>query len=770
MLKKITAVAVVLLSLLLFASCGQSEDGASEPETVKPPLPLHDYMSNLSDEQTASLESQLGLFQHPFKDAIARFGDEYELTLEDDIVSLTFENAGCTFQANIFESFTYYKDADNTADFSECDINECNIMEYASYAVIDRIVFDVEGTVLTDGIRIGMTFEQISKQLHVEGIEYDSACAARYDDYNERGESVDMLMIYGETPGFEYILCFENDALDSVKITDYTEYLTDEGIIDDDAICAMNDAFAFLEENTLAAFDASALSDNGMIYSPFYDSWFYSRQFTRGEHEGYQILVEKSAPRRICITSPTGCIPILFWNNGEYVDPVLTFLGRWRSFNSTEYVDVKSISKEGIAVFDMYVDADSDGNMILLENLNTALNDKPQSLDECIFTEMAEGAVDGDMQVFNDDVQSGCYIYGGEQYYLSDSFVLSFWGQIQYIPRSPVGGKLGTNGCVIHLPYNGEYSQESANGYMAEFGRDDPDKGNIVSDAVPAGKEVLNEYLNKLYETSGLSYADLEYTYLYDYVFPVNNTTYRVWQSNDTESPHYLYVDDTEGTIIRERYDNPLSRCSKTLVYKNRARFGSKAYADQVFVSDDGTITVDFKKRMVDKSDAFVKEIRIPEIGVDAVGENERCMFFSDIGDRFMLNGYVLFDHTTWGATLHITDSNIPDFDIGVYHLNGETSLLDPSVVVEDVPEEPEDEEPLDDVIDDPPQESRLVIRDFSGKIIGYVYVKENGDKTVKSFSGKILGYYDAERDVTTDFNGRILTRGDTASALLFAE
>ena len=64
----------------------------------------------------------------------------------------------------------------------------------------------------------------------------------------------------------------------------------------------------------------------------------------------------------------------------------------------------------------------------------------------------------------------------------------------------------------------------------------------------------------------------------------------------------------------------------------------------------------------------------------------------------------------------------------------------------------------------------REAIRTFAGVIIGYVETQGNGDKKVTAFSGRILGYYYKDRDVTTDFSGRILYRGDMASALLVLE
>ena len=48
------------------------------------------------------------------------------------------------------------------------------------------------------------------------------------------------------------------------------------------------------------------------------------------------------------------------------------------------------------------------------------------------------------------------------------------------------------------------------------------------------------------------------------------------------------------------------------------------------------------------------------------------------------------------------------------------------------------------------------------------IYVDAQGNKTVKNFYGKILGYYHADRDVTTDYAGKIIAWGDATSALLF--
>ena len=58
-------------------------------------------------------------------------------------------------------------------------------------------------------------------------------------------------------------------------------------------------------------------------------------------------------------------------------------------------------------------------------------------------------------------------------------------------------------------------------------------------------------------------------------------------------------------------------------------------------------------------------------------------------------------------------------------------------------------------------------IRTFAGQIIGYVKTLSNGDKEVRDFYHRILGYYRKSQDITTNFIGQILYRGDMSAALL---
>ena len=59
------------------------------------------------------------------------------------------------------------------------------------------------------------------------------------------------------------------------------------------------------------------------------------------------------------------------------------------------------------------------------------------------------------------------------------------------------------------------------------------------------------------------------------------------------------------------------------------------------------------------------------------------------------------------------------------------------------------------------------IIKDFYGRIIGYIQTQPNGDKTVRDFYRRILGSYNKATNTTRDFYGRIVARGDQSSMLL---
>ena len=58
-------------------------------------------------------------------------------------------------------------------------------------------------------------------------------------------------------------------------------------------------------------------------------------------------------------------------------------------------------------------------------------------------------------------------------------------------------------------------------------------------------------------------------------------------------------------------------------------------------------------------------------------------------------------------------------------------------------------------------------IRDFHCRIIGSI--ETNGTKQIaRDFYLKILGTYDSRDDLTRDFSGRILARGNSLAGLIF--
>ncbi len=60
-----------------------------------------------------------------------------------------------------------------------------------------------------------------------------------------------------------------------------------------------------------------------------------------------------------------------------------------------------------------------------------------------------------------------------------------------------------------------------------------------------------------------------------------------------------------------------------------------------------------------------------------------------------------------------------------------------------------------------------ILIRDFTGRIIGRIVTESNGDKVAKDFAGRILGRYKKSTDMTVDFTGRIVAHGDVVSSFI---
>ena len=58
-------------------------------------------------------------------------------------------------------------------------------------------------------------------------------------------------------------------------------------------------------------------------------------------------------------------------------------------------------------------------------------------------------------------------------------------------------------------------------------------------------------------------------------------------------------------------------------------------------------------------------------------------------------------------------------------------------------------------------------IKDWQGKILGFMETESNGNKVLRDFYGRILGKYDKSLDVTRDFYGRQVGKGEMLMTLL---
>ena len=62
---------------------------------------------------------------------------------------------------------------------------------------------------------------------------------------------------------------------------------------------------------------------------------------------------------------------------------------------------------------------------------------------------------------------------------------------------------------------------------------------------------------------------------------------------------------------------------------------------------------------------------------------------------------------------------------------------------------------------------TREHIKDWTGKVIGTLETKPNGDKTIKDFYGRVKGTYIKSLNMTKDFYGRPVGKGDQLMRLL---
>ena len=59
-------------------------------------------------------------------------------------------------------------------------------------------------------------------------------------------------------------------------------------------------------------------------------------------------------------------------------------------------------------------------------------------------------------------------------------------------------------------------------------------------------------------------------------------------------------------------------------------------------------------------------------------------------------------------------------------------------------------------------------VREFSGRIIGWIETDNHGNQIIRAFSGLIIARYDKDLNVTREFSGRIISKGNTAIGQLY--
>ena len=63
---------------------------------------------------------------------------------------------------------------------------------------------------------------------------------------------------------------------------------------------------------------------------------------------------------------------------------------------------------------------------------------------------------------------------------------------------------------------------------------------------------------------------------------------------------------------------------------------------------------------------------------------------------------------------------------------------------------------------------AKETIKDFYGRILGYIETLSNGDQEARDFYNRILGKYYQRENVTKDFYGRTIATGNVLSSLIY--
>lgn len=62
---------------------------------------------------------------------------------------------------------------------------------------------------------------------------------------------------------------------------------------------------------------------------------------------------------------------------------------------------------------------------------------------------------------------------------------------------------------------------------------------------------------------------------------------------------------------------------------------------------------------------------------------------------------------------------------------------------------------------------SRQNVKDFYGRILGYIQTESDGRQKAFDYKGRLLGTYYPDRNTTNDFYGRVMFKGNAISSLI---
>ena len=735
-MKRKSSYLTLFFALFLLVSCGATN---SEPEkeshtSTSPRIELKEYFDNKCCLQ--NIEEAASLLLHPCKEAINKYGNYKKISninssFVDTRFVLNFPN-----QVSYGLDTTYWGDFDNSGwnYFSDRDL-------------LETVVYEEKGFEVLEGIRIG---DSVSKILSNTNLNINT---------NDNYFILDCT--FGKDDQYLFNLDFEDKILSSAIITYYQGSYpleSEEERNSDHSFSVIQQAFSYLD-SIGEHYDISQMIYYGKKYDYTRDAWFYIWTFGPVDGPTYfrNIRVEVGGLHRIIDFGGN-----VFWRNGKFVTPWMDFVGTYYSGEDT--ITFNKISYNGEFECDLIL------NGISYKGVNgifgTPEKGDISNLFGCPYASRLEYQ--------NELGGSGYFTYNKSNNPVTDRLCIDPFENVVILARN-----LNNSQCFLRQTMvNTIGDVDFSTGYMEHFGRDDLDLDSSIIVCDPNsesdnGRYALNQYMNKNEKTEGLDYTSHYLTYKYDYYYAPTNTIYYVWEFY--KDGKYFYVDSKNDTIIMEQYKNgPFRPAIKKAVWSKNDVIKDYfvAFGDWTGTNKNGkeiNINIDFEGHDLFSTityNGFLGSMNNVEINlVDMWTEDwSKVFYFAYQYGPYSFCGFYLINLETWELTLHVTRSNLPDFDMGIITLHNSENWT----YAKNIPDWTEEEiEKKEQETESPVTVDTMVIKDFYGKILGKIEIKSNGDQIGYNFYGQIVGYYYIETNKTIDFYGRIISTGNTLASLI---